>query len=317
MAKEIKKASLPAGRNLPRDLFLHLLAIVTLYWSSITFVALVWQYINKLFPDVLNYNYGLTEAMRFFVSSLIIVFPVFILVSWYLNKIYAKESAVRESKIRKWLIYFTLFITALVIIVDLVTTINTFLGGEITVRFILKAVSVLFVAGLIFGYYLNDVRREKPTKLAKYFAWGSSAIILVGIIGAFFIVGSPATARLMQFDMQKVSDLTGVQWEVVKYWQSKESLPKSLSDLEDKISGYTAPLDPQTNQPYEYIITDSENLSFQLCATFNKPSQEKVATPYYIGAEISQNWNHGIGRVCFDRTIDKDLYPPFENKNIQ
>jgi hypothetical protein len=34
-------------RNTPRDLFLHLLAIVTLYWSSITFVGILWQFINK------------------------------------------------------------------------------------------------------------------------------------------------------------------------------------------------------------------------------------------------------------------------------
>lgn len=303
-------------RNLPRDVFLHLLAIITLYWSAVSFVALLWQYINYYFPDVLNgyYGYmGFAGPIRVAVSSLIIVFPVFILVSWYLNKIYRRESAVRESKIRKWLIYFTLFVASLIIIGDLVSTINMLLGGEITARFILKALSVLLVAGFVFGYYLDDVRRNTPTNLAKYFAWGSGALVLVAVVGAFFIVGSPATARLIQFDQQRASDLTGIQWEIVTYWQGKEKLPNSLSDLDDSISGYTAPSDPQTGVPYEYSMKDAKNLVFELCATFNK---EGKSNPNYEGPVpvtknlYSQSWDHSAGRVCFERTIDKQLYSP-------
>src|SRR3989344_4593419 len=110
MEQEIK-------RNTPRDVFLHLLAIVTLYWSAVSFITLLWQYINYFFPDILNRYYNqisFTVPIRFAVASLIIVFPVFILVSWYLNKVYAKEAVVRESKIRKWLLYLTLFIASLV-----------------------------------------------------------------------------------------------------------------------------------------------------------------------------------------------------------
>ena len=301
-------------RNIPRDLFLHLLAIVTLYWSAVSFVTLLWQYINYYFPDVLNYYPGsFNGPMRFAIASLIIVFPVFILVSWYLNNIYRRESQVRESKIRKWLIYLTLFITSLIIIGDLVSVINTFLGGEITTRFILKALSILFVAGIIFGYYLNDVRKETPTKLAKYFALVSAILILVGAIGAFFIVGSPMTARLIQFDQQKVSDLQNIQMQIVNYWQRKEVLPNSLSDLSDLISGYSAPVDPQTKSSYEYVVKDAASLSFELCATFNKPYSNTMESPI---SQVDQNWDHQAGRVCFERTIDKQLYPPL-NKTIK
>src|SRR5580765_1143483 len=125
-------------RNLPRDVFLHLFAMVALYWSAISFITLCWQYINYFFPDALNYNYGFNSAMRFALASLFIVFPLFLLSSWLLNKIYSKESQVRDSKIRKWLIYLTLFVASLVILGDLVFTVNTFLNGEITPRFILK-----------------------------------------------------------------------------------------------------------------------------------------------------------------------------------
>ncbi len=303
-------------RNMPRDLFLHLLAIVTLYWSAVSFVTLIWQFINRIFPDVLDFyatQYSL-ELIRFSVSAIIIVFPVFIVVSGYLNKIYAREAVVRESKIRKWLLYLTLFISSLVIIGDLIFVINTFLGGEITTRFILKALSVLLVAGVVFGYYLDDVRRETPTKLAKYFAWVTGVLVLAVIIGAFIIVGSPNSARLVQFDQQKISDLQGIQYQIVNYWQRKETLPNTLSDLNDPISGYIAPQDPQSKANYEYNIKDETNLSFELCATFNKEGNDQYspqATPVsVIGKGSADNWTHVSGRVCFKRTIDKQLYPP-------
>jgi len=303
-------------RNLPRDVFFHLLAMVTLYWSAVSFITLCWQYVNYFFPDALQYDYrymGFAGPIRFAVSSLIIVFPVFVLVSWFLNKIYKKEAVVRESKIRKWLIYLTLFIAALVIIGDLVFVINIFLGGEITARFVLKALSVLLVAGVIFGYYLDDVRRAVPSATAKYFAWGSGLVILLAVIGAFFIVGSPMQARRMQFDNQRTGDLQNIQYQVVNYWQRKGQMPQNLTDLNDSISGYVAPSDPETNSPYEYSVKDSAALRFELCATFNldsnvnNPKTAPIPAMYY--GDISQNWNHKAGRVCFERTIDKQLYP--------
>lgn len=308
MEQEIK-------RNLPRDVFLHLLAIVTLYWSSVTFIMLLWQFINYFFPDVLNPNnyFSVTGPFKFAISSLIVVFPVFIGISRFLNKIYAKEALVRESKIRKWLLYLTLFISALAIIVDLVAVINTFLNGEITTRFILKALSVIAVAGVVFGYYIDDVRRETPTKLAKSFAWGSGILVLVAIVGAFFVVGSPQTARLIQFDQQKVSNLQEIQSQIIYYWQKKDVLPDSLDQLTDPLSNFKAPVDPQANQPYAYKIVDKNALSFQLCATFNKEGNDMYGSParpmsYPSINTKTDSWQHSAGDFCFDRTIDKQLY---------
>lgn len=305
-------------RNAPRDVFLHLFVMVALYWSSVSFITLLWQYINYFFPDNLSldsYYPSSLWVLRFAVSSLIIFFPLFILVSRYLNKIYEKEGEVKESKIRKWMIYLTLFIASLVIIGDLISIINTFLGGEIQTRFILKALSVLVVAGVIFGYYLNDVKRVEPSKSAKYFGWGSSLIVLISIVGVFFIIGSPMSARSIQFDQQKVSDLQNIQWQVVNHWQRKERLPQNLDELQDPISGYSLPNDPQEKEPYEYGIKDGANLIFELCATFNLESKENPKVRplplYYSSYDTLQNWAHGKGRICFERKIDKELYPPF------
>lgn len=310
-------------RNLPRDVFLHLFAMIALYLAAVSFITLCWQYVNYFFPDPLSLRYSYQSYLwpiRFSVASLIIIFPLFILASWYLNKVYRREAQVRESKLRKWLIYLTLFVASLIIIGDLVSVIYNFLGGDITPRFILKALSVLIVAGFVFGYYVDDVRRNEPSRLAKYFAWASGAIILTMVIGAFFIVGSPKSARLSQLDQQKINDLQNIQSQVVNYWQKKGQLPETLADLQDPIAGYVAPNDPQTNQPYEYHVKSATERKFELCAAFNLASGKTAnmngrsidysPPAVYPYDYVNQNWEHEPGRACFNRTIDPQLYPP-------
>ncbi|MEK7516638.1 MAG: DUF5671 domain-containing protein [Patescibacteria group bacterium] len=151
----------------PRDVFLHLFAIVTLYISAFSFGRLIFDYINLFLPDALEmgqyhaparYSY---QSMRWSIAALIIVFPAYFFVSRYLLKLYEKNPAQKNLRIRKWLIYFTLFLAAIVIIIDLVTLVFRLLSGELTVRFILKVLTVLYIAGVIFGYYMWELRRHK------------------------------------------------------------------------------------------------------------------------------------------------------------
>ena len=172
------------------------------------------------------------------------------------------------------------------------------------------------VAGVIFGYYLNDVRKETPTASAKYFAWVSGVLVLAVLVMSFIVIGSPNSARLLQFDQQKVNDLQNIQSQVVNYYQKKGTLPAKAVDLQDSISGFVIPVDPQAGSNgfiYEYNIKDVANLSFELCATFNKPSQLQsglMKTPALNPIDgRNQVWDHLVGRVCFQRTIDKQLYP--------
>lgn len=151
----------------PKNVFLHLLAIITLYASAGSFIALLFQYINILFPDSLiavdayYYLQGAYATIRWSIASLIIVFPVYIWVTWFLQKEMKHNPEKANLKIRKWLVYFTLFLAALTIIGDLVTLVFNLLGGEITLHFILKVIVVLFTAGTIFVYYLWDLRMHK------------------------------------------------------------------------------------------------------------------------------------------------------------
>ncbi|MDP2695836.1 MAG: DUF5671 domain-containing protein [bacterium] len=150
----------------PKDIFLHLLVIITLYFSAGSFMALIFQYINIGFPDAVSPDgyYGSQSSystIRWSIASLIVIFPIYLFTSRFLNKSYEITPDKRNLRIRKWLIYFTLFIAALIIIGDLVTLIFNFLDGELTTRFLLKVTTVFFVAGSAFWYYFYDLRKYK------------------------------------------------------------------------------------------------------------------------------------------------------------
>ena len=150
----------------PKDVFLHLLSIAALYTSAGSFIALVFQYINIYLPDPLAGDYYLSGAystIRWSISSLIVVFPVYIWSMWYLNKLYKKSPDKKDLRIRKWLVYFTLFAAGLIIIGDLVALINNLLSGELTIRFLFKVLTILFVTGSVFGYYLWDIKSNRES----------------------------------------------------------------------------------------------------------------------------------------------------------
>jgi hypothetical protein len=309
----------------PKDVFQHLLMIVTLYIGVVSLITLLIQYIDVLFPDPLNFYYqGILDGIRMSSSTLIVVTPVFLLMSWLVQKEITHEPEKHELKIRKWLMYLTLFIASITIIIDLIQLVYNFYSGELTTKFALKVLAVLFVTGAVFVYYLWDLRGLwLKTKAPKVFAWGTVSMVLVSIVAGFFIVGSPAQQRLIRFDDQRVSDLQNLQGQIINHWTQKQKLPATLDELKDSISGFVPPLDPVTHQSYQYQVATP--LSFKLCASFALPSLDKKfgkptgsATNYptpvaiqngYFGG-FDMNWSHDAGEKCFDRTIDPQLYKP-------
>jgi hypothetical protein len=304
-------------KSSPKDVFMHLLMIATLYVSTFSFVSLWLDYINFLFPDPLNYYYqGILDGILWSTAVLIVVFPVYIFSSRLIAKEMAAEPEKHEIRARKWLVYLTLFLAAIAIIVDVVTLVYNFLSGELSVKFFLKIFAVLLVAGAVFGYYLWDVKRTpwQASKLPRMFARVTSGVVLASIITSFFLVGSPAHQRDVRLDNQRVSDLQNIQSQIINYWQQKEQLPAKQEDLSDSISGFMPAVDPETGAAYEYVVKGT--LEFDLCATFKTASigtdtADRYPKPMPIGFSgdpYSQNWTHEAGRTCFTRSIDPALY---------
>ncbi|KKP59136.1 MAG: hypothetical protein UR53_C0008G0006 [Candidatus Magasanikbacteria bacterium GW2011_GWC2_34_16] len=304
-------------KSTPKDVFLHLFNIVTFYLSVIGFITLYVQYINATFPDILNYYFsGIAGGVRWATSVLLISVPSYLLTTWMLEKDLKVTPEKRELKLRKWLTYFTLFISAVTIIVDLMVFVYNFLDGGLTMRFFLKVLVVLLVATAVFGYYLWELKRtSKKTKIPFILTIVVLVVVLASIVMGFFIVGTPKDQRNRRFDEQRISDLQIIQNQVVDYWVKKNTLPKNLIDLQDNISGFIVPNDPDSKITYEYNIVSP--LAFELCANFvtsdsdfNTEASPKFAVPY--DGVYKQNWSHAIGRTCFSRIIDPDLYKDYK-----
>src|SRR3989344_4888912 len=142
----------------PKDFFLYLSAMAALYVSVGSLIRLLFGIIDFTNPDRLDY-YGTfyTGGIRFAIASLIIIFPVYLIVSYVLRTSVVREPARSELWVRKWFIYITLFVAAGIVIGNLVAVVNTFLGGELTARFALKVLSMVVIAAAVFGYYYYDL----------------------------------------------------------------------------------------------------------------------------------------------------------------
>lgn len=299
----------------PKDFFLYIGAIIGLYWSAGSLVALLFTITDTVFRDELQYYVDpYSGGIRFAIASLVVVFPVALLLFSLIKRAALKEPARFGFPLRRFLFALTIFFTSVALIGDLIALINTFLGGELTARFLCKVLSVFVVAAIVFWYCLLEirVRPEAPIGVRKPFIIGTALFVLVAVVYGFVVMGSPATIRKLRFDERRTSDLQSIQWQIVNYWQQKGRFPKALADLEDTISGFRAPTDPETKTPYEFIL--GEGHAFKLCAVFELQSNSMISgttkpiptSPY---GERGESWEHSANRVCFDRVIDPELYP--------
>ena len=147
-----------------REAFMYLLLFSTLYVSAYHLGSLLFHIINTAFPDPAEPAQAAAYArasMRWSVASLIVAFPVFMYMSWLVARDLGADPNKRHSKVRRWLTYLTLFVAASALIGDVITLVYNLLGGEITVRFMLKVLVIAFIAGTAFWYYLSDIRREE------------------------------------------------------------------------------------------------------------------------------------------------------------
>ncbi|MDQ5954528.1 MAG: hypothetical protein QG583_456 [Patescibacteria group bacterium] len=327
--------------------FLSLGVIITLITSVVSALNLFFSTLDKKFPDVLNanYQYGYStydyESMRMSLATLIIFFPVFLIVSYFWKKAQSRTLGSIDELVRKWLIYILLFLSSLVVVIDLVTLVKYFVSGEITNRFIFKVLAVLVVALYVGIYYMLELKGKDKMFGMSISIWAtmkSSILFVLLIYFSFCVMGSPFEQRSLRLDERRVQDLQNIQWQVINYYQQKEKLPESLKDLNNPISGSYIPVEPEfeKGKAYEYNVKDGVKLTFELCADFALPMPKgwqeynygkggitpmmegrDVAVSSYpypgSGGGVNESWDHQIGRTCFERTIDPEMYPPFEN----
>ncbi|MEK7148063.1 MAG: DUF5671 domain-containing protein, partial [Patescibacteria group bacterium] len=205
-----------------KDFFLQIGAIATFYASAIALITLLFEVINFAYPKVTEYYQYSFPSISLQVATLIVAFPLFIFLSWLMQKSYESDPGLREAPLRKFLAYATLFIAGAVVAGDLVTLIYMFLDGqELTTGFLLKVLALLVIAGGVFLYYLREIRNIISPKERNLWRIIALVVILGSIIAGFMVIGSPASQRARRYDNTRVSDLQNIQWQIVNYYQQK------------------------------------------------------------------------------------------------
>ena len=299
----------PEDRGGAREAFFHLLAFVTLYASVISVLVLLFEYLNRHFPDAaFDYaNYGDdSSTIRWFIATLIVSFPVFAWMSYIIAKDIAKNPERAWSPVRRWLTYLTLFVTACVLVGDGITLLFYLLQGEISVRFVLKVFAVLAIAGMVFTYYFLALKTSpkdpKSASMNRSFGIAACVIALGTVVWGMFFAGTPGGQRLVRLDERRVNDLRTIQQEVYNiaydgvdrynngrpYTALPNPLPATLAQVAEEAE-YNKPVitDPETGAEYRYEIDDT---TFRLCATFSTVRDQ----------DYDIFWNHPATDHCYE-----------------
>ena len=289
----------------PLEAFLHLLLFASLATWATALGSLLFDFINIRFPLMDGRPTVDFDSIRFGVAAVIVAFPVFGLTLRRVKKDITANPARGMNPVRRWLSYIALFVAATILVGDAIGTVMSFLNGELTIRFILKAAVIASLAGGVTWWLLRELR-DKTTTLRL--AWYAVCVVVATTIGvAVWVTGGPLQARLEAQDEERVRDLRTIYQSVDQYYQEQKRLPATLKECDSNPRTFiTDKNDPVTGQPYGYQITDAD--TFTLKAAFNLPSRNDRDSGYSRTPGREEFWKHEAGETTF--TID--IGPPNE-----
>jgi len=280
----------------PRDAFLHLVALVALYNAAFAVGAIL-----------------LKGTLRWAVATLVVALPILALVHRTIARDVARNPVARLAPIYRFLAYLTLLVTALVMAGDLVCVVINFLQGDATLRFLLKALVVLAVAGGAYLWYASDLRREEslagtagralppPPRWRPWLARGGFVAAAACLVAALVLLESPGQARRLRLDANRVGHLRAIQTAVENFHKRRGELPESLEALRDDPGTFVGDLeDPVTGAAYGFRRTGAE--SYELTATFDLPSPSAEERLPWLRDDF---FAHGAGSKTFTITVPK------------
>lgn len=293
-------------QNTAKHFVLQLGSLASLYLTLSFLITMLFGVISITYPDAANSweTQSAYSQIRLGFAMVIVFFPTYLALTRAVNKLRRKEKGTYTS-LTKWLIYLSLLIGGGVLLGDLVAVIMTFLEGELTQRFLLKALTVLIVVGSAFYYYLLDARGHwlKNEKQSLWYGAGMIVVVIVSLGFAVTKIDTPTEVRAQRLDSTQIEHLTQIQWRIMDYYTINKELPESLTDIGEP----ALPTAPDERAAYEYRVTEE---GFELCATFAAESKadQYYSTPYPVMEKGSiknpDSWQHGDGRVCFERIVN-------------
>lgn len=289
--------------------FFYTLSLVALVFMSLSTGMIIFQIINKNIVDVLDIYSGRysSGALKFAISALIISAPIYYIAVGQINKNLFSGKLDKDSGVRKWLSYFILLVSSLTMLGWLVGIIFNFLDGELTIKFILKALTAILIATAVFSYYFYDIKREETAgvknKIIKEYFYGSFIIVIAVLISAFIFVESPIETRNIKHDQKITNQFSQIDSGINKYYRINKKLPESLDGLLKEITFLRENdlIDSSTRQKFDYKIVDEK--SYELCAVFKvRSAGYEDRSDYYL----DKRWGHEAGYQCLRQNIIED-----------
>src|SRR3989338_11325097 len=96
----------------PKDFFLWVGAMATLYGGVVAFIALLFNYVDTIFPNMLRqYSYDPYQSgMSYEMAALIVLAPGFLALMRFICRVIAHDPARKEIWLRRWVLFLTIFV---------------------------------------------------------------------------------------------------------------------------------------------------------------------------------------------------------------
>src|SRR6266568_5165269 len=201
----------PGAGESARDAFLYLLSFATLATWTTAVGSMLFEFINHWFPDAISRSsaYYVRSSVTWQMASVAVAFPIYLLVMRLILREAADHPERLESGVRKWLTYLALLGTAGAMICDLIWFLDYFLTGELTVRFVLKAATIMLISGAVFAYYIGSLLQRARARSAVFGTAATLTVIATFCIG-LGVAGTPSRQRQMEADRKRVEDLRNI-----------------------------------------------------------------------------------------------------------
>jgi Domain of unknown function (DUF5671) len=281
-----------------REAYLYLLLFGSLYLSVFHLGSLLFSFIDRALPDPADaalLEDTMDSAARWSVAVLLIAFPLYLWLAQRTRKAVDADPRQRDSRVRKWLGYLTLFLAASALVGDMIALLNGLLSGELETRFLLKTLVVAVLGGSVLLWYWHELRADDPGATAvpaaarRAAAIAATTVVAVATAVHFAYSMSPAQLRAERLDERRLADLNGIANAVETFRDLAGRWPTTLAELENS-ADLLSLADLVSGEPYGYRFLDAQR--YELCAVFNRASRAP-AMPY------ERFGPHGAGRHCF------------------
>lgn len=146
------------------DSFQHILLFISLYVMATSIALIIHDFIDRFMPGIrTGYNFGYSSSglLQGETAALIVSFPLFAFFFSIITKRTQANPATRNLRWRKFLIYLTLIITFIIVLANVISLVYSLLGGNVTLNFFLHFLDTITVSGVVFAYYLGQVKEDR------------------------------------------------------------------------------------------------------------------------------------------------------------